>query len=276
MRIGISLLLVVLLAPGCGKDCETTTLKEAGLIDASVDRSRPDAAPRVPYSFSGLAPFDVVKGTVTIKAAGALPISKLELLVNSDPLGAPRTKEPFEFSLDTTGWLDGPMRLALRATTPDGVVVNSKILPVMVLNHGEEVTFVDAATNQPGNSGTIDVNKTAYEDQHLRYWWQVKKDVVRTAVVVFWDDPAFRIELQLGPGQCPEHGPGSIAVASSSDSPLLLGVGDGDGALIPSQFAGVEEYQYFVHVQLMNAHEVLGKKCPFRLRGFIMRAPTAP
>jgi hypothetical protein len=271
MRIGTHLLLAVLLAPGCSNDCEKPTPLDAASL---ADRSAPDAAPRVPYAFSGLAPYDAVKGTVTIKATGALPISKLELLVNSDPNGAPRTQAPFEFSWDTTGWLDGPVRLALRATTPDGVVVNSKILPVMVLNYGEEVAFTDAATNQPGNSGTVDVGKASYIDQHLRYWWQVKKDVKRTAVVLFWDDPAFRLELQIGPGQCPEHGPGSIAVTPSAESPLYLLAGDGDGALVPSQFA-VDEYQYFAHVQVLNSHEVLGKKCPFRLKGFTMRAPPA-
>ena len=275
MRIGISLLLVVLLAPGCGNDCKNPVLPDIGPVDTKVADRSPDAA-LVPYSFVGLAPYDVVKGTVTIKASGTLPISKLELLVNSDPLGAPLTKAPFEFSLPTTGFLDGPIRLALRATTPQGVVVNSRILPVMILNNGDEVTFLDAATNQPGNTGTIIVGKTAYEDQHLRYWWQVKKDVQRMAVVLFWDDPAFRLELQLGPGQCPEHGPGSIAVAPSSESPIYLGAGDADGLSIPTQFAGVDEFQYFAHVQLMNSHEVLGKKCPFRLKGFIMREPPTP
>jgi len=274
MRIVASLLLAVLLAPGCENDCKSPATPDTRLVDASADRSSPDAA-LVPFSFSGLAPFDVVKGKVTVKATGALPVSKLELLINSDPLGAPLTKEPFEFSFDTIGFLDGPIRLALRATTPAGVVVNSKILPVMVLNHGDEVTFTDAATNLPGNTGTINVGKTAYEDQHLRYWWQVKKDIQRIAVVLFWDDPSFRLELQLGPGQCPEHGPGSIAGAASSDSPIYLGAGDADGAMIPSQFA-VDEFQYFAHVQLMNSHEVLGKKCPFRLKGFIMREPPTP
>jgi hypothetical protein len=275
MRIGISLLLALLLAPGCSNDydCQDPT-RDAGQVDHKVasDGLRADQASLVPYSFSGLGPFDVVKGTVIIKAAGALSISKLELLANSEPAGT-RTSPPYEFPLDTSGWLDGPVRLALRATTPEGVVVNSKILPVMILNYGEEVALIDAASDQPGNSGTIDVAKAAYEDQHLRYWWKVKKDDKRTAVVLFWDDPAFRLELQIGPGQCPEHGPGSIAIAPSSDSPIYLQVADGDGALIPSQFAGVDEYQYFAHVQLLNSHEVLAKKCPFWLKGFTMRAP---
>lgn len=289
MRTIGSLLFAALLAPACSSnDCDAPRPPtEASVADRStMDAATlvPDAAARVPYRFSGLAPFDAVKGTVTIKAHGELPVSRLELLANSNAVVDVRSAAPFEFSFTTTGYLDGPVRLTLRATTPEGAVINGETLPVMVLNNGDEITFTDAATDQPGNSGTIDVGPTSYEDQHLRYWWPVATDIQRLAVVLFWDDPAFRLELQVGAGQCPEHGPGSIAATASSDSPIYLAAADVDGALIPALPSGsdagvdasLDAYQYFAHVQLMNAHEVLGKKCPFRLKGFVMREPPAP
>jgi hypothetical protein len=182
-------------------------------------------------------------------------VTKLELLVDGK-LEATASAAPFSFSWDTSKRPDGIAKHSLKAYVGGTAVDGKDLLPVIVLNNGSEVSWKD------GNSGKVIVPASGYVDQHLKHHWTMPGGVKKVIALLHWDVPGFKLELQIGVGECPDNGT-TAAKAESEISPTVVEWGPASGT-IPANA------MWFAHVQLMNSAKVLGKETPFSLKAFLI------
>ncbi len=222
---------------GLGGSCSGRSAPGAG----SGSAAGPAAAP----GFRTPRPLDVISGVVPIEVVG----DGLELRVPGQP---PVVLAAGKGRLDTSRLSDGLHQLAL---TRPGDARALATLPVVVLNQGSEVFFKN------GSDGEIVVPPAGYQEQHLRYHWDMPAGVKRVLGILSFTGAGFELELALGTGTCPHHGT-AVAKQVGSTSPITL---------VHEAAATLEPAQWFAHVRLLNPEKVPGRQARFAVRAFMIR-----
>jgi len=234
----------------CGSD--NTTADGAGVkADAGGD-----VGTRIELSskFKGVEAYTGHKGTVTIAVETFGGVNKVELLADGGKVLASATTAPFDLSWDTSSSDDGIVKLKLRST--DGVIVHtSDELPVIVYNTGQRVTLKESAEQEM----TIPVGPALEFD--LKWHWTMPADVTRIIAVAWWTNAAFKTDLALGTGECPDNGTEAKRVASDT-SPVVT---EYKGS------AALTKVMWFAHVGPTNKSEVEGQKTKVSTHVYLLR-----
>lgn len=241
----LSLLLV--LGAGCGDSSEATSDSTVPQVD-----SGPTGDPSA--SFKSLQQYAVAKAAFKVETETSAVVSKVELLVDGNVV-AEATASPFTIEWDTTGTADGVVQLALKAHAGAQSATGDP-LPVVVLNNGEEVSFDEGAEQ------TMTIDPAV--DSHVKVHWTMPSAVKKVIGVLFWDNTEFKMQLDLGTGNCPHSGQ-SACNATSDTSPVM--------AQYPETAVSgtLGEGMWFSHAGPTNDADLVGKTAKLTFKAFLLK-----
>jgi hypothetical protein len=246
-------LVAVLVGTACGGS--TNVQQDAGLPD--------ETAPVVTLD---LGRYDVVAGPreVTMFATDDVAVVRTELLVDGVAV-AQSTQEPFSITWDSAALADGVRSVQVAAYDAAGNRGESEVVPVFVVNAGQEVILDEDPDQVAGFfEGTFSVPAAwsgNNEQIDRKYHWTMPAGISRVLTVLLYDPASgFELNFSTGTGWCPDSGHAMVEL-SESDGEILLEHAPG---------AALAEGQWFIHVGGTNAADVKGQSVPFQARVILL------
>ncbi|MBI5482001.1 MAG: Ig-like domain-containing protein [Deltaproteobacteria bacterium] len=231
-----------------------------GSTHVQEDAGPPDET--APVVTLDLGRYDVVAGArvVTMFATDDRAVVRTELLVDGVAV-AESTQEPFTIDWDSTAAADGVRSLQVAAYDAAGNRGESEVVPVFVVNAGQEpildedpdqtAGFFAATFSVPANWGGSN------EQIDRKYHWTMPAGIGRVVTVLLFDPTVgFELNYSTGTGWCPDSGQAMVEL-SENDGEILLEFAPG---------VALPEGQWFIHVGGSNAADMKGQTAAFRVR----------
>lgn len=208
-------------------------------------------------------PYTVLKGSVNLEvdAYDESGVTKVELFVGNQTKSVVTSKtSPFTLKWDTSKIPDGLVSIFLRETNSKKKTIDSKPIPVIILNTGKEVQFTN------GNTGNLEVPLSG-EFSSAKHYWENSAGFKRIITVVEWQYQANQqtlpFELTIGNGRCPMLGNLYGDPAKGLISPLNLDISAPNYTF--------QTGKHFVKLKVEDFFRRKGEKFPYTIKAYLLK-----
>ncbi len=193
--------------------CSDDTTTDAGSVDDLADPG---------ISMDNVDLFAAIAGmfNVEVTATDDVAVQKVDLMIDG-AVAATSTEAPFTIPWDTTTASDGIVSISALVTDTAGKTAETEAIAVVLINSGEEVTFIE------GNTGTISIPDPVAGDNHVAHHWTTGANGATGALVILQfeadaGDGEWTFVIDVGTGGCPHSGETLATSGALTASPIIF------------------------------------------------------
>lgn len=157
---------------------------------------------------------------VEVTATDDVAVQQVDLMIDG-AVAATSTEAPFTIPWDTTIASDGIVSISALVTDTAGKTAETEAIDVVLINTGEEVTFIE------GNTGTISIPDPVSGDNHVKHHWTTSVNGAAEALVILQfeaidADGEWELIIDVGTGGCPHSGVTFATSGTLTVSPIVF------------------------------------------------------
>ena len=190
--------------------------------DTSADASGADDLADPTISIDNVDLFTAIAGMfdVEVTATDDVAVLQVDLMIDG-AVAATSSEAPFIIPWDTTTASDGLVSISALVTDTAGKTAETEAIDVVLINSGEEVTFLE------GDTGTISIPDPVEGDLHVAHHWTTGADGAAEALVILQfeeneADGEWTFVIDVGTGGCPHSGVSLATSATLAGSPIIF------------------------------------------------------